>query len=114
RRGGLGVVKEYEILDGEMSFTYRGERHFFAPQGAQGGGEGAKAHAVIRRADGQEEGIPSKRMTTLKQGDRAFIETAGGGGQGGTGTRNAGGRGGGNGRPKWGATVRGLTDAERP
>ena len=87
-RGGLGVVKEYEILDGEMSFTYRGERHFFAPQGAQGGGEGAKAHAVIRRADGQEEVIPSKRMTTLKQGDRVFIETAGGGGNGAPGARN--------------------------
>ena len=41
-RGGLGVVKEYEILDGEVSFTYRGERHFFAPQGAQGGGEGGQ------------------------------------------------------------------------
>ena len=81
-RGGLGVVKEYEILDGEMSFTYRGERHFFAPQGAQGGGEGAKAHAVIRRADGSEEIIPSKLMTTLKPGDRVVIETAGGGGNG--------------------------------
>ena len=81
-RGGLGVVKEYEILDGEMSFTYRGERHFFAPQGAHGGGEAAKAHAVIRRADGREEIIPSKLMTTLKPGDRVVIETAGGGGNG--------------------------------
>jgi N-methylhydantoinase B len=82
QRGGLGVIKEYEILDGEMSFTYRGERHFFAPQGARGGGEGAKAHAIIRRADGSEEVIPSKMMTTLKRGDRVFIETAGGGGNG--------------------------------
>jgi N-methylhydantoinase B len=81
-RGGLGVVKEYEILEGEVSFTYRGERHFFAPQGAQGGGEGAKAHALIRRADGREEVIPSKIMATLKPGDRVVIETAGGGGNG--------------------------------
>jgi N-methylhydantoinase B len=81
-RGGLGVVKEYEILDGEVSFTYRGERHFFAPQGAQGGGEGAKAHALIRRADGTEEVIPSKMMATLKPGDRVVIETAGGAGNG--------------------------------
>ncbi len=81
-RGGLGVVKEYEILEGEVSFTYRGERHFFAPQGAQGGGEGAKAHAVIRRADGREEVIPSKMMATLKPGDRVVLETAGGGGNG--------------------------------
>jgi N-methylhydantoinase B len=81
-RGGLGVVKEYEILDGEVSFTYRGERHFFAPQGAQGGGEGAKAHALIGRADGTEEVIPSKMMATLKPGDRVVIETAGGAGNG--------------------------------
>jgi N-methylhydantoinase B len=86
-RGGLGVVKEYEILDGEVSFTYRGERHFFAPQGAQGGGDAAKAHAVIRRVDGQEEVIPSKAMATLKPGDRVVIETAGGGGNGPPATR---------------------------
>jgi N-methylhydantoinase B len=87
-RGGLGVVKEYEILDGEVSFTYRGERHFFAPQGAQGGGEGAKAHALIRRADGTEEVIPSKMMATLKPGDRVVIETAGGAGNGPPATRS--------------------------
>jgi N-methylhydantoinase B len=82
QRGGLGVVKEYEILDGDVSFTYRGERHFFAPQGSKGGGEGAKAHAVIRRLDGGEEAIPSKMMATLKRGDRVVIETAGGAGNG--------------------------------
>jgi N-methylhydantoinase B len=81
-RGGLGVVKEYEIVDGGVSFTYRGERHFFAPQGAQGGGEGAKAHALIRRRDGREQVIRSKMMTTLERGDRIVIETAGGGGNG--------------------------------
>jgi N-methylhydantoinase B len=87
-RGGLGVVKEYEILDGEISFTYRGERHFFAPQGARGGGDGAKACAAIRRVDGREEVIPSKMMTTLKRGDRIVIQTAGGGGSGPAGARD--------------------------
>jgi N-methylhydantoinase B len=82
QRGGLGVLKEYEILDGEVAFTCRGERHFFAPKGAQGGGDGAKAHAVIRRADGTEEVIPSKAMATLRAGDRVVVETAGGGGNG--------------------------------
>ncbi len=81
-RGGLGIVKEYEILEGEVSFTYRGERHFFAPQGTRGGGEGAKAKAVITRAGGREEVIPSKMLTTLKHGDRVVIETAGGAGNG--------------------------------
>jgi N-methylhydantoinase B len=82
QRGGLGLVKEYEVLDGEISFTYRGERHFFPPKGARGGADGAKANAVIRRADGKDEVIPSKLMTTLRPGDRVVIETAGGGGNG--------------------------------
>ena len=82
RRGGLGVVKEYEVLDGEISFTYRGERHFYAPKGANGGGDGAKARAVIRRADGTEEVVASKVMARLRRGDRVVVETAGGGGNG--------------------------------
>jgi N-methylhydantoinase B len=81
-RGGLGLVKEYEILEGEVTFTYRGERHFFAPQGANGGDPGAFAAAVITRASGEREVIPSKRMATLGVGDRVVIETAGGGGNG--------------------------------
>ena len=76
------MLKEYEILDGEVAFTCRGERHFFAPKGGSGGADGAKADAVIRRADGSEEIIPSKAMTTLRAGDRIIVETAGGGGNG--------------------------------
>jgi N-methylhydantoinase B len=81
-RGGLGVVREYEILDGEVSLSHRGERHFFSAPGLDGGSEGAKAHSVIRRADGSEEVIPSKAATTLHKGDRLVVETAGGGGYG--------------------------------
>jgi N-methylhydantoinase B len=81
-RGGLGVVREYEILDGEVSLSHRGERHFFSAPGLDGGSEGARAHSVIRRAGGGEEVIPSKTVTTLHKGDRLVIETAGGGGYG--------------------------------
>ncbi|TDR89818.1 hydantoinase B/oxoprolinase family protein [Enterovirga rhinocerotis] len=88
QRGGLGIVKEYEILEGEVRFTYRGERHFHAPQGTQGGGEGEKAAAVIKRAAGGEEVIPSKQMATLWRGDRVVIETAGGAGYGPPATRD--------------------------
>ena len=81
-RGGLGVVREYEILAGEVAFSHRGERHFSAAAGAAGGGEGAMARSVITRSDGSEVVIPSKIATTLAEGDRLLVETAGGGGYG--------------------------------
>jgi N-methylhydantoinase B len=87
RRGGLGIVREYQVLSGEVQFTYRGERHYCAARGAAGGGDGAMAHAAIHRTGGAVEEIPSKRVTTLCTGDRVVIETAGGGGYGDPGKR---------------------------
>ena len=81
-RGGLGVIREYEVLEGEVSLSHRGERHFSAAQGLAGGGAGAMARSVIHRAAGAIEEIPSKTVTTLGPGDRLVVETAGGGGYG--------------------------------
>lgn len=81
-RGGLGIVREYEMLDDQISFSHRGERHFSAPLGVDGGNNGAMAHSVILRADGSEEIIPSKVVTWFAKGDRLIVETAGGGGYG--------------------------------
>jgi N-methylhydantoinase B len=81
-RGGLGLVREYEILSGEVRFTHRGERHFIAPKGRAGGRDGATARTVIHRLDGSEEVVPSKIVTTLHTGERVVFETAGGGGYG--------------------------------
>jgi N-methylhydantoinase B len=82
QRGGLGTVREYEILHGDVRFTHRGERHFISPKGRAGGGDGAMARTVIHRAAGGEEVVPSKLVTTLHAGDRVVMETAGGGGYG--------------------------------
>jgi N-methylhydantoinase B len=82
QRGGLGLVREYEILHGEVRFTHRGERHFLAPKGRSGGRDGAMARSVIHRADGKQEVVPSKLVTTLRAGDRVVLETSGGGGFG--------------------------------
>lgn len=81
-RGGLGCRREYEIMFGEVTVTYRGERHNHPAQGSQGGDPGALASARILRAAGGEEVIPSKLVTTLYPGDRLCIQTAGGGGYG--------------------------------
>ena len=81
-RGGLGIVREYEVVHGDVRFTHRGERHFIAPKGRAGGRDGAMAHTVIHRKDGSEEVVPSKIVTTLHAGDRVVFQTAGGGGYG--------------------------------
>jgi N-methylhydantoinase B/oxoprolinase/acetone carboxylase alpha subunit len=51
-RGGLGTLREYEVLTDNVTFTHRGERHFSAARGVFGGGDGARAESVILRADG--------------------------------------------------------------
>ncbi len=81
-RGGLGGEFEYELLDGEATVTYRGERHLCEAAGANEGHAGARAHALIKRAAGGEEQIKSKIVATLRKGDRLHITTAGGGGYG--------------------------------
>jgi N-methylhydantoinase B/oxoprolinase/acetone carboxylase alpha subunit len=86
-RGGLGTIREYEVLVDDVAFTHRGERHYSAAQGLFGGKEGMKSRSVIHRADGTVEEIPSKIVTRLRKGDRVVIETAGGGGYGDTAKR---------------------------
>lgn len=81
-RGGLGVVREYEVLEGDVRFSHRGERHYYAAMGLEGGLAGAVAHSVIIRAGGTRETIPSKVVTVLGKGDRVVVSTAGGGGVG--------------------------------
>jgi N-methylhydantoinase B len=84
-RGGLGLVKEFEILDdvcGPISFSHRGERHFHPAGGAKGGSPGGLAESAVLRGSGTVETIPSKLVTTLRPGDRVVVGTAGGGGWG--------------------------------
>ena len=81
-RGGLGCIREFEFLEGEVTLTHRGERHFNAAAGSQGGFPGAQADSRIVRADGSVEVVPSKVLTTVRAGDRLLVQTAGGGGYG--------------------------------
>jgi N-methylhydantoinase B len=82
QRGGLGVVREYEMLTDGIRLSHRGERHLAPAEGLAGGEPGATAHSVIRRADGSEQVIRSKIATRLGKGDRLWVGTAGGGGHG--------------------------------
>lgn len=80
-RGGLGSVREYEVLeDGVELFGYS-DRHRFAPRGTAGGGAGSTgAFSVLR--DGEEIKLPSKARHALLKGDLVRIVVGGGGGFG--------------------------------
>ncbi len=80
--GGCGATREYEVLRGPLTLTFRGERHMHAARGAAGGGDGCMAEAWVLRADGARERIRSKLSTVLQTGDRLLMHTAGGGGWG--------------------------------
>lgn len=81
-RGGLGLIKEFELLGEDAIFTHRGERHYFPAQGSAGGASGACEYSTIVRATGAVEEIPSKQVATLHRGDRVIVQTPGGGGYG--------------------------------
>lgn len=88
-RGGLGLVKEFEVLaDDGVSFSHRGERHFSPAKGIDGGQDGGLAYSEILRRDGTVEVIPSKIVTRLEKGDRVSVGTAGGAGRGDPGSRD--------------------------
>ncbi len=81
-RGGLGVVREYEILDGEVSLSHRGERHFFS---APVSTAGRRAPRPILSSGGPAAARRSSRRRRPRRCTRAtslVIETAGGGGYG--------------------------------
>ncbi|MCK5611494.1 hydantoinase B/oxoprolinase family protein [Candidatus Pacearchaeota archaeon] len=81
-RGGLGLAKVMEILRGDASVTFRGERFFTPCWGLLGGTAGFCGKGFIIRQSGKEEEIPSKRDLVLHEGDQVHLFSPGGGGYG--------------------------------
>ena len=81
-RGGLGSSKVIRLLEGEVSFTFRGDGFFVPPWGIFGGMAAGVGTGYIRRKDGQVIEIPSKGDYVLYAGDEIGYECAGGGGYG--------------------------------
>jgi N-methylhydantoinase B len=77
--GGHGVRRVYELLEGQGSVSYRGERHVSRARGSSGGGDGAPSAARIERSDGRVDVLPARARVDWSAGDRLVIETAGGG-----------------------------------
>ncbi len=85
-RGGLGSVREYEVLEDGAEFFGYSDRHRFPPPGAAGGEPGTRGGFRVIR--GSEEIIlPSKTRFALKRGDIVRVVVGGGGGFGPPGQR---------------------------
>ena len=80
-RGGMGVVREWEMLADESVFTMRADRAKFAPWGAAGGQPGIKASNVLN-PQSENRTLAPKLTITLKKGDRFLHQQASGGGYG--------------------------------
>ena len=57
-RGGLGFVREYEVLDNDARFSLRSTKHDIAPKGIDGGADGKTGHCVLNPGQSRRTGDP--------------------------------------------------------
>jgi N-methylhydantoinase B len=93
-RGGLGVIREYEVLCDEFSFGAHSNRHKYPPSGIFGGSYGGRTEfKVTRDKDDNEYIFPTESMSSiksntkfsgilLKKGQKFIVKSPGGGGYG--------------------------------
>ena len=81
QRGGLGELKEYEILDDGIYFSGMCDRFIYPAKGIYGGTDGALGDLRILRGE-EVIRLPSKSSYLLQKGDRVQFITGGGGGYG--------------------------------
>jgi N-methylhydantoinase B len=81
RRGGNGLIRSLELVEGTATATLLADRHAVAPPGADGGEGGATGRHTLLR-DGHETTLPAKTTLQLQPGDVLTIQTPGGGGYG--------------------------------
>ncbi len=88
-RGGLGYVREYEILAEAAALSTRGDRHRFPAWGVEGGREGALGRSVVNPGRPDERVIQARTSgLVLRRGDVLLLQTSGGGGFGPAGARD--------------------------
>ena len=81
QRGGLGELKEYEILEDDVAFSGMCDRFVHPAEGIYGGTEGARGSLNILRGN-EILSLPSKSTASLRRHDRVQFVTGGGGGYG--------------------------------
>jgi N-methylhydantoinase B len=80
-RGGNGLIRSLELIEGSATATLLADRHAVAPRGAAGGNDGTPGRHTLLR-DGREVTLPAKTTMRLREGDVLTIQTPGGGGYG--------------------------------
>jgi N-methylhydantoinase B len=82
-RGGLGFVREYEVLDNDARFSLRSTKHTVAPKGIDGGVDGKPGLCVLNPGTENARVIPSRYSDhILHPGEVFSLDTPGGGGLG--------------------------------
>ncbi|WP_367874567.1 hydantoinase B/oxoprolinase family protein [Luteolibacter sp. Populi] len=79
--GGDGVVREVEFLK-PLTVSFLTERRHQGPRGLEGGADGSPGTQTRIHPDGTEEPLPGAITYPAAAGERARIETPGGGGWG--------------------------------
>jgi N-methylhydantoinase B len=80
-RGGNGLTRSIELVEGSARATLLADRHALRPPGAQGGQPGACGQHQLTH-DGVQTALPGKVTLALEPGDIVTIQTPGGGGYG--------------------------------
>lgn len=82
-RGGLGPVREYELLAPAATLTLRGGKHAIPASGIDGGAPGRLGNCILRPGTAQAQALPSRFSGVgLLSGELVRLEKSGGGGLG--------------------------------
>ena len=87
-RGGCGVRKDIELLNGRATLSLLGDRHKYQPYGLQGGEPGRVGETILNPHLNAEP-LGSKEIRDLKKGDVVSIRLSGAGGYGDPGERDS-------------------------
>lgn len=80
--GGDGLVREYEVLADEVTYSLQTERRVRQPWGLQGGQDGATGENWVKELNGDWGRVRGRASGTLRRGGRLKVLTPGGGGYG--------------------------------
>jgi N-methylhydantoinase B len=80
-RGGLGLRRDYQFYDHDLTFTVLADREVHGPWGLFGGQPGERARYILN-PDREGVELSSKTTLELKPGDVVSYQTCGGGGFG--------------------------------